>query len=217
MHITEEDRSIKKRKALHVVPEEVERSIKVEPGLDVKRLLLLPAPGPSRPAQVSDLTSQCRPLSRMVVILDCHTESRIPTTEETLRLMDSERPMFGSSYFDSYEDLMDFGLDNAWKVYDMPVPLLGSFESLGCNAARRLHEYCRDKLLEPLGLIPKPGKIEDVSDDSGELDLHWLDDAHAFEINAEERGKDIVENVDIEEEEEEGSDDVASISTIIEL
>ena len=99
----------------------------------------------------------------------------------------------------------------------MPVPLLGSFESLGHNAARCLHEYCRDKLLELLGLIPKPGKIKDKSDDSGKLDLHWLDDTHAFEINAEEKGKDIVENVDIEEEEEEGSDNVASISTIIEL
>ena len=122
----------------------------------------------------------------MVVILDCHTELRIPKTEEALRLMDSERPMFGSSYFDSYDDLMDFGLDNAWKVYDMPVPLLGSFELLGRNAAHRLHKYCRDKLLELLGLIPKPGKIKDKSDDSGELALHWLDDAHAFEINCYE-------------------------------
>ena len=71
--------------------------------------------------------------------------------------------------------------------------------------------------MESLGLIPKPGKIKDELDDSGKLDLHWLDDAHAFEINAEEKGKDIVKNVDIKEEEEEGSDDVASISTIIEL
>jgi hypothetical protein len=215
MHVIPEGRSMKKCKVLHVVPEE-EESIKVEPGLDVKRSLPLPAPGPSRPAHVSDLTSQCLPLSRMVVILDCHTESRIPTTEEALRLMDSERPMFGSSYFDSYDDLMDFGLDNAWKLYDMPVPLLGSFDLLGRNAARRLHEYCRDKLLEPLGLIPKP-KIEDQSDDSGELVLHWQDDAHASEINTEGKGKDVVEKADMEEEEEEGSDDVASISTIIEL
>ena len=148
MHIIPEDRSVRKCKGLHVVPEEeVDRSIKVELGLDVKRSLLLPAPGPLRPAEVSDLTSQCQLLSWMVVILDCHTKPRIPTTEEALRLMDSERPMFSSSYFDSYDDLMDFGLDNAWKVYDMPVLLLGSFELLGCNAAHRLHEYCRDKLL----------------------------------------------------------------------
>ena len=153
----------------------------------------------------------------MVVILDCHTESRIPTTEEALRLMDSEHPMFGSRYFDSYDDLMDFGLDNAWKLYDMPVPLLGSFDLLACNAAHRLHEYCQDKLLELLGLIPKPIKIEDQSDNSGKLVLHWLDDAHASEINTEDKGKDVVENVDMEEEEEEGSDDMASISTIIEL
>ena len=142
MHITQEDRSIKKCKGLHVLPEEVERSIKVEPSLEVKRPLPLPVPGPLHPAQVSDLTSQCWPLLQMVVILDCHTESRIPTTEETLRLMDSERPMFGLCYFDSYEYLMDFGLDNAWKVYDKPVLLMGSFESLGCIAAHCLHEYC---------------------------------------------------------------------------
>ena len=56
-------------------------------------------------------------------------------------------------------------------------------------------------------------------DDSGELVLHWLDDAHASKINAEGKGKDVVENTDMEEEEEEeeGSDDVASISTIIKL
>ena len=215
MHVVPEDRSTKKRKGLHVVPDEVNRSIKIEPGLDVKRPL--PAAGPSRPAPVSDLTSQCQPLLRMVVILDCHTESRIPTTEEALRLMDSERPMFGSRYFDSYDDLMDFGVDNAWKLYDMPVPLLGSFDLLGRNAAHRLHEYCQDKLLEPLGLIPKPREIEYVSDDSGELVLHWLDNAHASKVNAEEKGKEVVENAVIVEEEEEGSDDVASISTIIEL
>ena len=176
----------------------------------------MPAPGPSCPANVSNLTSQCLPLLQMVVILDCHTELRIPTTEEALRLMDSERPMFSSRYFDSYDDLMVFGLDNTWKLYNMPVPLLGSFDLLGCNAACRLHEYCQDKLLELLGLIPKPKKIEDQSDDSGKLVLHWQD-AHASEINAESKGKDVVENADMEEEEEEGSDDVASISTIIEL
>ena len=115
----------------------------------------------------------------MVVILNCHTKSRIPTTEEALRLMDSECPMFGSRYFDSYDNLIDFGVDNAWILYDMLVPLLGSFDLLGCNAAHHLHEYCWDKLLEPLGLIPKPREIEYVSDDSGELVLHWLDDAHA--------------------------------------
>ena len=142
MHITQEDRLIMKCNGLHVVPEEIERSIKVEPGLDVKRPLPLPALGPSHPAQVSDLTLQCQPLSQMVVILNCHTKLRIPTTEEAFRLMDSERPMFGSSYFDSYEDLMVFGLDKTWKVYDMPVPLLGSFESLGHNGARHLQEYC---------------------------------------------------------------------------
>ena len=112
---------------------------------------------------------------------------------------------------------MDFGVDNAWKLYDMPVPLLGSFDLLGHNAAHRLHEYCWDKLLEPLGLIPKPREIEYVSDDRGELVLHWLDDAHASEVNVEEKGKEVVENAVIVEEEEEGSDDMASISTIIEL
>ena len=217
MHIIPEDRSIKKHKGLHVVPEEEVELIKVEPGLDVKRPLPLPAPGPSHPAHVSNLTLQCLPLSQMVVILDCHTELRIPTTKEALRLMDSERPMFISRYFNSYDDLMDFGLDNTWKLYDMPIPLLGLFDLLGCNAAHHLHDYCRDKLLEPLGLIPKPRKIEDQLDDSSELVLHWLDDAHTSKINAEGKGKDVVENMDMEEEEEEGSDDVASISTIIKL
>ena len=161
MHIIPEDRSIKKHKGLHIVPEEEVELIKVEPGLDVKRPLPLPAPGPSHPAHVSNLTLQCLLLSQMVVILDCHTKLRIPTTKEALRLMDSERPMFSSRYFNSYDDLMDFGLDNTWKLYDMPIPLLGSFNLLGCNAAHHLHEYCQDKLLELLGLIPKPRKIED--------------------------------------------------------
>ena len=71
--------------------------------------------------------------------------------------------------------------------------------------------------MEPLGLIPKPKKIEGQLDDSGKLVLHWQDDAHTSEINTEGKGKDVVENTDMEEEEEEGSDDVASISTIIEL
>ena len=97
LHVVPEDRLTKRRKGLHVVPDEVDRSIKIEPGLDVKRPL--PAAGPLRPAQVNDITLQCQLLSQMVVILDCHTESRIPTTEEALRLMDSERPMFGSRYF----------------------------------------------------------------------------------------------------------------------
>ena len=118
MHVIPEDRSVRKCKGLHIVPEEeVDRSIKVEPSLDVKRPLPLPAPGPSHPAEVSNLTLQCQLLSRMVAILNCHTESRIPMTEEALRLMDSEQPMFGLSYFDSYDDLMDFVLRNdTWTL-----------------------------------------------------------------------------------------------------
>ena len=143
--------------------------------------------------------------------------NRLKSSPATSCHLVTEHPMLGSRYFGSYDDLMDFGLDNTWKLYNMPIPLLESFDLLGHNAACCLHEYCQDKLLELLGLIPKPRKIKDQLDDSSELVLHWLDDAHASKINAEGKGKDVVENMDMEEEEEEGSDDVASISTIIEL
>ena len=65
--------------------------------------------------------------------------------------MDREEPMAKLKFEDSRSDMEDFGMENAEQVSKMPVALLASMGPLGRAGAQRVHEYCREKILKPLG------------------------------------------------------------------
>ena len=77
--------------------------------------------------------------------------------------MDIENPADDLIYADMRSELDDFGMTDAVDVYSMPVELLASFSDLGSNGARHLHEYCRDKLLAPLGFMETRCESEEAS------------------------------------------------------
>ena len=137
------------------------------------------APGPLCPGNVSDIPSDTKPLSapgpdrlsptprcaRLLTALDCTQAGRIPSVNELLSLMDREDPTANPKYVDSRSELESLGsLHDAVDVYTMPVECLAMMGSLGREGARRLHEYCRDKLVPALGIMETKGcKSEDAS------------------------------------------------------
>ena len=102
------------------------------------------APGPSRPST----SPRC---ARLLALLDCIHADRTPSVRELLTPMDCKEPMAGLKFEDSTSDLEDFGMTNTLEVSKMPVELLMSMGSLGRDGSRRVHEYCQDKILGPLG------------------------------------------------------------------
>ncbi|KAH8988467.1 hypothetical protein EDB83DRAFT_2325649 [Lactarius deliciosus] len=87
-----------------------------------------PTPGPSRLARINDgrppssvagpstlrRTQGPRP-SRILVLLDCLAESRVPMVMELLSLMDEYEPAIGLNYVDIEEEFVDLGItDSSW-------------------------------------------------------------------------------------------------------
>ena len=91
--------------------------------------------------------------SRMRIILDCRDASTVPSVLDLLTLMDQDCPMPDEKYVDALSEFYDFGVEDVLDVFDTPHALLASFGDLGNDRARQLHEYVRDKLLLPLGLL----------------------------------------------------------------
>ncbi|KAH9040578.1 hypothetical protein EDB84DRAFT_1436726 [Lactarius hengduanensis] len=126
-----------------------------------------PTPGPSCLARVND-SSPCTPLSvagpsmlqppggpqpsRILVILDCLKDLRVPTLMELLWLMDEYEPADGLSYVDIGEEFTNLGIMDLVDLYSLPLELLASFGGLGHDLAHRLHQFCK-KLFIPLGLV----------------------------------------------------------------
>ena len=102
------------------------------------------APSPSRPST----SPRC---ARLLALLDCVHTDRTPSVRELLTLMDHEEPMAGLRFEDNTSDLEDFSMTNTLEVSKMPVELLASMGTLGRDGARRVHKYCQDKILGPLG------------------------------------------------------------------
>ena len=67
--------------------------------------------------------------------------------------MDREDPTADPKFEDSHSELQDMDLEDAVDVYSMPFELLGKMGGLGMDRARRIHEYCKDKLLLGLGVM----------------------------------------------------------------
>ncbi|KAH9007442.1 hypothetical protein EDB84DRAFT_1447515 [Lactarius hengduanensis] len=111
-------------------------------------------PGPLCHAHVSDRSS--RP-SRLLVLLDCLGELRVPTLMELLWLMDAYKPALSLKYVDMQEEFNELGIDDSVDLYSLPVELLASFGGMGQGLARRLLEYCRDFLFYPLGFVETRG------------------------------------------------------------
>ncbi|KAH9026474.1 hypothetical protein EDB84DRAFT_1440107 [Lactarius hengduanensis] len=124
-----------------------------------------PTPGPSRLARVND-SPPCTPSSvagpstlrpprgpwpsRILVVLDCLKDLRVPMLMELLSLMDEYEPADGLSYVDIGEEFTDLGIMDSVDLYSLPLELLASFGGLGHDLAHRLHQFC-EKLFIPLG------------------------------------------------------------------
>ena len=73
--------------------------------------------------------------------------------------MDREDPTANPKFEDSYSELQDMDLEDAVDVYSMPFELLGEMGGLGVDRARRIHEYCKNKLLLGLGVMETKGAV----------------------------------------------------------
>ena len=124
---------------------------------------LVPTPGEILPAGGSKAPVYASPMpptqpgmahaSRMRIILDCRDASTVPSVLDLLTLMDQDRPMQDQKYVDALSEFYDFGVEDILDVFDMPCGLLASLGDLGNDRAHQLHDYVRDKLLLPLGLL----------------------------------------------------------------
>lgn len=130
---------------------------------------LPPTPGEMFPAGGSDtpVHAICQKTppgtihaSRMRIILDCRDASTVPSVLDLLTLMDQDRPTSDQKYVDALSEFYDFGVEDILDVFDMPRGLLASLGDLGNDRAHQLHEYVRDKLLLPLGLLETRLKTE---------------------------------------------------------
>ena len=72
---------------------------------------------------------------------------------ELLWLMDTYDPAVGRKYVDMQEEFMELDIEDAVDVYSLPVELLATFGGLGLFLARRLHQFCQDRLLYPLSFV----------------------------------------------------------------
>lgn len=67
--------------------------------------------------------------------------------------MDAERPAPDLRYVDIHSELYDHGLEDVVDIYSLPRELLATLGHLGMGGANELHQYAREKILLPLGLL----------------------------------------------------------------
>ena len=89
----------------------------------------------------------------MRIILDCRDASTVPSVLDLLTLMDQDHPVPEWKYVDALSDFYDSGIEDVLDVFDTPCGILASLGGLGVETACQLHDYVRDKLLLPLGLL----------------------------------------------------------------
>jgi hypothetical protein len=194
----------------------------------------LSAPGPSCPTHINNAHSHATPLSapvptaptrrtparrhisRVLVIHDCAIKKRNPTVEELLQLMDTYNPAVGLDYLSLFNDFKELDLDDVVDVSALPVEFLAAIGNIGLDAARRLHTYCRDKLLDPLRFLRSnrtdtddgtTASDSDMGGDKKQRVLRWVN-ACAEVKEAEERTETIV----VTDDEEEDSDVATVVS-----
>ena len=84
----------------------------------------------------------------------------VPSVLDLLTLMDQDYPTPDQNYVDTLSEFYDLGVEDILDVFGLPCGLLASFGDLGSDRARQLHDYARDKLLLPLGLLETGLKAE---------------------------------------------------------
>ena len=128
---------------------------------------------PPYPASPQPLTHPTPKLKSIYVILDCIHMTRVPTTMELLSLMDADHPDADLLYMSVHSELADHGIKDVIDINSLPVELLATFGSLGLDRADRLHQYARDKLLSPLGLLKtrRGGRGGEGDKDDGSIEV----------------------------------------------
>ena len=96
----------------------------------------------------------------MRIILDCRDASTVPSVLDLLTLMDQDHPAPDRKYVDALCEFYESGIEDVLDVFDTPCALLASLGELGIDTAYQLHDYTRDKLLLPLGLLETGLKVE---------------------------------------------------------
>lgn len=114
-----------------------------------------PSPNAMPPTQL-----ETNHTSRLRIILDCRDASTVPSVLDLLTLMDQDQPTPDKNYVDALSEFYDFGVEDILDVFNLPCSLLASLGDLGRDRACQLHEYVRDKLLSPLGLLETGLKVE---------------------------------------------------------
>ncbi|KAI9431270.1 hypothetical protein H4582DRAFT_2085253 [Lactarius indigo] len=192
-----------------------------------------PTPSPSRLVDISDESPRTIPSSapepsvpgptqaqdprpsRLLVLLDCMAELRVPTVKELLMLMDAHAPAVGRKYMDLCEELTDLKQYDVVDVYSLPIELLASFGWLRQDSARCIHEYCRDKLLVPLGFMEATSSDENdslstpqvIAPDLGECQSAKEETVDSDKVSIYEETEDVMSMGKEEDDEEDEEED----------
>lgn len=103
-------------------------------------------------ANTHGLTPRMPRRSRVCMLLDCNREARVPSILELLLLVDFENLDIGQKQIDVFCGFVNYGLEDIVDMYSQPMEVLAELGGLGEEEACRLHGYCRDAILDPLGL-----------------------------------------------------------------
>ena len=74
--------------------------------------------------------------------------------------MDAECPAPDLRYADIQSELYDHGIEDVVDVYSLPRELLAPLGCLGMGGASELHQYAREKMLLPLGLLKTRSDVD---------------------------------------------------------
>ena len=96
-------------------------------------------------------------------LLECLRVARVATSHEILGLMDAYEPAEDLNYVDVLSEFEDHDVGDAVQIYSTPVPLLAPLGRLGRDRAIALHQFTRDNILAPLGLLETGDRQESVT------------------------------------------------------
>lgn len=86
------------------------------------------------------------------MLLDCNQEARVPSILELLLLVDFDNLDLRQKQIDVFSGFVNYGLEDVIDAYSQPMEVLAELGGLGEEEASQLHAYCRDAILDPLGL-----------------------------------------------------------------
>ncbi|KAI9439084.1 hypothetical protein H4582DRAFT_2075742 [Lactarius indigo] len=129
--------------------------------LPVSGPIAVPTPGP-----IALVPMQVVHPSLLLVLLDALGTLTVPLVVDVLLLMDTYYPI-GPRHASLREELEEMGIQDVVDLYSLPVELLATFGWLRQSSARRLQDFCRDRILYPLGFVEETvSNNHSISDDS---------------------------------------------------